>query len=328
LPNAAAAAELNGGWAQWPNQNGGVVDQNELNQVIAQANVVVEQAIMQHPDAPQVIDTVSDEALNFYRAQGPPVTLELPLSNNSTEIVPYLNNNMDPESDFSVRCLAKQLGLHQVVGPAPSVQMLIQEVLEKAATFHHDLYIPQPISTGLASFEGLRMKWNAIQQHVQEKYHGYIVDSDDEIIGVDPFWGNNLEASSSSAPPPLLSLQWDARSTNSTNRVVQHAAVEIVQFNSNEVNRQLVLADHVSPVNLSSDSHLSPSPQEIGCDQQNSQYLISTSMDSDISPSLGLDISPIQMITQEPERTVLPLQMIDHEVEETVLPLQTIPQDS
>lgn len=37
FPNAAAAANLNGEWQQWPNQNGEIIDQNELNQVIAQA---------------------------------------------------------------------------------------------------------------------------------------------------------------------------------------------------------------------------------------------------------------------------------------------------
>lgn len=125
FPNAAAAANLNGGWEQWPQQAGEIVDQNELNQVIAQANAVVEQAILQHPDTPQVSDSVSSKALDFFRAQGPPVTLELPLTNNSTDIVPYLNNGMDAKSDYSVRSLANKLGLHQVFGPSPSVQMLL-----------------------------------------------------------------------------------------------------------------------------------------------------------------------------------------------------------
>lgn len=63
IPNAvAAAANLNKGWEQWPQQEGELVDQNELNQVIAQANAVVEQAMLQHPVSPQVSDSVSSEA--------------------------------------------------------------------------------------------------------------------------------------------------------------------------------------------------------------------------------------------------------------------------
>lgn len=106
---------------------------------------------------------------------------------------------MDPESDYSIRALARQLGLHQVFGPAPSVHMLLQDILEKAANYHHDNYIPRHISTSLASFQGLGQKWIAFQQPVQETYPGYLVDSDDEPFAIDPFWGNNLEASSSTA---------------------------------------------------------------------------------------------------------------------------------
>lgn len=231
LPNAAAAAQLNGNWEQWPNQNGGIVDQNELNQVIAQANAVVEQAILQHPEAPQNSVPVNPEALDFYRAQGPPITRELPLVNDSSAIVPYLNNGMDPESDHSVRCLAKQLGLHQVFGPTPSVQMLLHEILERAAIYHHDNYIPRPISTGLASFQGLRQKWIALQQPVQEKCHGYLVDSDDEPFAIDPFWGNNLEASSSTAPPVKLYLPWNPDNPNSnSNAPDQDSNKQLVLF--------------------------------------------------------------------------------------------------
>jgi hypothetical protein len=161
-------------------------------------------------------ESVSSEPLDFFRAQGPPVTLELPLVTNSNEIVPLLNNGMDPENDYSIRALARQLGLHQVFGPPPSVHMLILEILEKAAIYHHDNYIPRPISTGLASFQGLRQKWIAFQQPVQEKYPGYLVDSDDEPFAFDPFWGNNLEASSSTAPPIKLCLPWNSSTTKSS----------------------------------------------------------------------------------------------------------------
>jgi hypothetical protein len=51
---------------------------------------------------------------------------------------------------------------------------------------------------------------------VQEKYPGYLVDSDDEPFAFDPFWGNNLEASSSTAPPIKLCLPWNASTTESS----------------------------------------------------------------------------------------------------------------
>lgn len=97
LPNAAAAAaNLDNGWPAWP-QEGEVVDQNELQQVQALADDLIQQAMMQLPNATQTTESVSSEVLGFFRAQEPPIILELPLVQNHHEIVPYLNNNMDRE---------------------------------------------------------------------------------------------------------------------------------------------------------------------------------------------------------------------------------------
>jgi hypothetical protein len=73
----------NDGWGEWPQQEGELVGDNELNLVNNLANQVVvnavENGLMQHPDMPQDSRSVSSEATAFFRAQGVPVTLELPL---------------------------------------------------------------------------------------------------------------------------------------------------------------------------------------------------------------------------------------------------------
>lgn len=92
---------MDNGWLAWP-QEGEVVAQNELQQVQALADELVQQAMLQLPNAGQVSESVSSEVLDFYRAQGPPIRLELPLVQNHQEIIPYLNNNMDAESDYPI----------------------------------------------------------------------------------------------------------------------------------------------------------------------------------------------------------------------------------
>jgi hypothetical protein len=104
LPNAAAAAAVahgNNGWPAWP-QQGEEVAQNELQQVQALADELVQQAMLQLPNANQVTESVSSDVLDYYRAQGPPIRLELPLVQNHHEIVPYMNNSMDKESDYPI----------------------------------------------------------------------------------------------------------------------------------------------------------------------------------------------------------------------------------
>jgi hypothetical protein len=73
----------NDGWDEWPQQEGELVGDNELNLVNNLANQVVvnavENGLMQHPEIPQDSSSISSEATAFFRAQGVPVTLELPL---------------------------------------------------------------------------------------------------------------------------------------------------------------------------------------------------------------------------------------------------------
>jgi hypothetical protein len=122
LPNvvaAAAVANLGNGWNAWP-QEGELVDQNELQQVQALADELVQEAMLNHPNAAQVSESISSEVLDYYRSQGQPIRLELPLVQNHQAIVPYYNNNMDKESDYPIFQLARTLNLHQVFGPMPS----------------------------------------------------------------------------------------------------------------------------------------------------------------------------------------------------------------
>jgi hypothetical protein len=161
LPNAAAAAtgaNLGNDWHVWP-QEGEVVDQNELQQVQALADELVQQAMLQLPNAGQTSEFVSSEALGFYRAQGTPIRLELPLVQNHHEIVPYLNN-MDRDSDYPIFQLARTLQLHQVFGLMPLAQMLLQDILQASMMNHHDLYFQRPLNLGLSQFP-------VLQQNIQ-----------------------------------------------------------------------------------------------------------------------------------------------------------------
>jgi hypothetical protein len=76
----------NDGWDEWPQQEGELVGDNELNLVNNLANQVVvnvvENGLTQHPEIPQDSSFVSSEASAFFRAQGVPVTVELPLPPN------------------------------------------------------------------------------------------------------------------------------------------------------------------------------------------------------------------------------------------------------
>jgi hypothetical protein len=77
----------NNGWGQWIQQEGEHVDENELMAVDQLAEAVVANAVaaaaanagMQNGDLPQHSASVNSETTTFFRAQGPPITLELPL---------------------------------------------------------------------------------------------------------------------------------------------------------------------------------------------------------------------------------------------------------
>jgi hypothetical protein len=132
-------------WEPWPQQDGELVAENELANVQNLADAAVENAVaaglMQHPDQPQDNHSVSSETNAFFRAQGTPVTLELPLPDTSSSraLTVFQQSSMTFDSDYLVRELAKSLGLHQSFGPVPSVEMLLQDLALRAHGLHHRL---------------------------------------------------------------------------------------------------------------------------------------------------------------------------------------------
>lgn len=76
--------------------------------------------------------------------------------------------------------MANRLGLHQVVGPVPSVEMLLQDMAHRAQLIH--LSLPRRNPT-------LVRNWSFAP--AASDPHTWLLTMDD------PSWGNNLEATSS-----------------------------------------------------------------------------------------------------------------------------------
>jgi anti-sigma28 factor (negative regulator of flagellin synthesis) len=178
----------NDGWDEWPQQEGELVGDNELNLVNNLANQVVvnavENGLMQHPDMAQDSSSVSSEATTFFRAQGVPVTLELPLPPlgevSRTANLPQLSG-IEFESDFPIRQLANRVGLHSGFGPSPSVEMLIKELAQRASSLQAMLPLKAPLQAH---------EWNTFPQ-------SWFVPGNWFFNVNNPNWGNNAEASSS-----------------------------------------------------------------------------------------------------------------------------------
>lgn len=204
LPNAAAAANLHAAWPAWPEPEA-VVDQIEVQQVQALADELVQQAMLQLPNANQVSESVSSDALDFYRAQGRPIRLEFPLVQNHQEIIPLMNAAMDRESDYPIFQIANTLKLHQGHGPMPSAQMLLQEILLSTRANQHTMYIERPLNLGIAQFPPLilSLEQSGKQPIVPPRY-----DSDEDLSWIAQ---NDWEASTSSNPimPRRLVRMWD-----------------------------------------------------------------------------------------------------------------------
>lgn len=120
------------GWGPWEQQNGEIVGYNELNVVNNLVNVVVAMAVanglLQHPEQRQDGHSVSSDIGTFFRAQGSPVILELPLpvtSNSDSRVLKVANQTLNFDNDYRIRDLANRLGLHQGFGPTPFVEMLL-----------------------------------------------------------------------------------------------------------------------------------------------------------------------------------------------------------
>jgi hypothetical protein len=178
----------NDGWDEWPQQEGELVGDNELDLVNNLANQVVvnavENGLTQHPDMPQDSSCVSSEATAFFRAQGVPVTLELPLPPHGeasrTANLPQLSG-IDFESDFPIKQFANRVGLHSGFGPSPSVEMLIKELAQRASSLQAMLPLKAPL-----------------QAHELNTFpQSWFVPGNWFFNVSNPNWGNNAEASSS-----------------------------------------------------------------------------------------------------------------------------------
>jgi hypothetical protein len=80
---------------------------NLANAVVA---AVMANGLLQHPDQPQQSTSVSSDTSAFFRAQGPAVTLELPLpaARNDCRTLAVANQVITFDNDFLVRDLAKK----------------------------------------------------------------------------------------------------------------------------------------------------------------------------------------------------------------------------
>jgi hypothetical protein len=69
IPNPPVAQGGNNGWVPWIQQEGEIVDENELAEVNNLAEAAVANMILQHPDQAQHSTSVSSETRAFFRAQ-------------------------------------------------------------------------------------------------------------------------------------------------------------------------------------------------------------------------------------------------------------------
>jgi hypothetical protein len=177
------------GWGQWIQQKGEQVEENVLGAIdqlaeVAMANAIAN-GVMQAPDFPQHSVSVSSETNGFFRAQGSPVTLELPLPEFGSDRTLALSDGslQSFSNDYSVRELATRLNIHVGFGPAPSVEMLLQELARSVRTAHDSLPMKSPIP---------HSSWNNIT---------LMPELDPWLLNMDNLnWGNNAEASSSAGP--------------------------------------------------------------------------------------------------------------------------------
>jgi hypothetical protein len=232
------------------------VGDNELNLINNLANQVVENAVanglMQHPDIPQDSRSINSGSTTFFRAQGVPVTLELPLPSNGdvsrTTNLPQLTG-IEFDSDFLIRQMADRIGLHPGLGPRPSADMLIRELTERASFLQAML----PMKTPLEAHE-----WNSFPQ-------SWFVPGNWFFNVNNPKWGNNAEASSSTGVRvPRLQLLGPVHfelhpSSSGTDFHNTHQVIEDNEEANLGTNQQL---------QLSTDEHLASLGQALQVDPQ------------------------------------------------------------
>jgi len=205
------------------------VAENELQQMQELADNLVQQAMLNQPNHAQESETVSSEVLDFLRAQGAPIRMEVPMLCDRQSILPHLTEGMDIEDDYPIIQMANALGLHPGYGPLPSAHMLLQDILWTTMTRASTIQVPRPVALGLSQFVGSLMLQcsftsslmisysefpesfrNQILQGMQpvvETLHFHMVDRDMAFL----MWGNNMEASSSKGKRLLKVSSGDSR---------------------------------------------------------------------------------------------------------------------
>lgn len=194
------------------------MDENELAHVNHLADQVVANAILQHPDHPQDSVSVSSETSEFFRAQGPPINLELPLPNttgrtSADRTLMTSNNDVQSfDSDYQVREMGNRLGLHACSGPMPSVQML----LENMASLAKEALLLLPMKNPAPS-----INWNFVPSPNER---------DTWLLAVDnPAWGNNAEASTSTGyrRPRLQLIRTKSSLSSDSDTIMENASEDL-----------------------------------------------------------------------------------------------------
>jgi hypothetical protein len=104
--------------------------------------------VMQHSEVPQDSHSVSSDVQAFFRAQGAPVTLELPIPNNASanRVVPVARgNDIVFADDSAIRQIAARIGIHQCFVPSPSVAMLAQDLAAHVQSLMDTLPMKEPL---------------------------------------------------------------------------------------------------------------------------------------------------------------------------------------
>jgi hypothetical protein len=216
------------------------VEENEVELINNLADIAIADAVgnglMQHPEQPQDSSSVSSGTQDFFRAQGAPITLELPLPESSsachTITVPgWIEVSM--QDDYPIRKLAAKLGLHQCFGPSPSIEMILQDLAQYAQSLQASLPMKEPLPSN---------SWNFVPASFAK---------DTWFLNVDnPKWGNNAEASSSTGVrKPRLEFIKDSELDNSDSSYIEFDSPlpesrDLVLYNQDFARKQILISIH------------------------------------------------------------------------------------
>jgi hypothetical protein len=238
VANAApAAAVQNNDWEPWPQQDEEAVAENEIQQMQLLADQLLQQAVLNHNEN-QVSESVSSGILDYYRAQGQPIRFELPLIQDRQAIVSMTDETSEVESDYPIYRMAAALNLHQCIGPMPSAEMILQDIVRVSMTSSAGQYLPRSVTQGLLQFPYLHNLQSYITLQLGLGFPKLPANIQRQIrLGKQPLivpnnpvynnnmsyllWGNNIEASSSGGHKLYKSSDFVAASEASPEEIAQ-----------------------------------------------------------------------------------------------------------